>query len=97
MQVDTIKPTLKAPGIKLLKVKYVTPLSDSAVKFNLRRYNPPAGQHDDGRVVSVFVPGQLPERRAGRLVPVHGRVVQLHPIKPTLKAPGTERVDSKMS
>ena len=29
---------MKAPGIKLLKLKYDKPLSDFAFKFNLRRY-----------------------------------------------------------
>jgi hypothetical protein len=38
VQVDPFKPTLKAPGIKLLKLKYDKPLSDVAFKFNLRRY-----------------------------------------------------------
>ena len=38
MQVEPIKPTLKAPGIKLLKLKYGKPLSNFAFKFNLRRY-----------------------------------------------------------
>ena len=38
MQVDPIKPTLKAPGNKLLQLKYDKPLSDFAFKFNLRRY-----------------------------------------------------------
>jgi hypothetical protein len=33
-----MKPTLKAPGIKLLKVKYDKRLSKPAFKFNLRRY-----------------------------------------------------------
>jgi len=37
VQVDPIRPTLKAPGIKLLKVKYDKPLSIFAFKFNLRR------------------------------------------------------------
>jgi len=36
--VDPIKPTLKAPGIKLLKLKYDNPLSNFAFEFNLRRY-----------------------------------------------------------
>jgi len=35
--VDPMKPTLKAPGIKLLKLKYVKPLSKFGFKFNLRR------------------------------------------------------------
>ena len=39
MQVDPIKPTLKASGIKLFKkTKYDEPLSNVAFKFNLRRY-----------------------------------------------------------
>ena len=39
MQVDPIKSTLKAPGTKLLKLKIYAPLSNCALKFNLRRYN----------------------------------------------------------
>ena len=38
MQVDPIKPTLKASGTKRLKLKYDEPLSKLAFKFNLRRY-----------------------------------------------------------
>jgi hypothetical protein len=39
MQVDPIKPTLKAPGTKRLKAKNVGSLSNFAFKFNLRRFN----------------------------------------------------------
>ena len=38
MQVDPIKPTLKAPGTERLRLKYGEPLSNFAFKFNLRRY-----------------------------------------------------------
>jgi hypothetical protein len=38
VQVDPIKPTLKPPGTKRLKLKYHKLLSSSAFKFNLRRY-----------------------------------------------------------
>ena len=38
VQVDPINPTLKAPGIKRLKLKYYELLSNFAFKFNLRRY-----------------------------------------------------------
>ena len=38
MQVDPIKPTLKAPGTERLKLKCDEPLSNFAFKFNLRRY-----------------------------------------------------------
>ena len=38
MQVDPIKPTLKAPGIDRLKLNYDKLLSNFAFKFNLRCY-----------------------------------------------------------
>ena len=38
MQVDLMKPTLKAPRTKRLKLKYDEPISNFAFKFNLRRY-----------------------------------------------------------
>jgi len=38
VQVDPIKPTLKVPGTKRLKLKYDEHVSDFAFKFNLRRY-----------------------------------------------------------
>ena len=39
MQVEPIKPVLKAPGSMLLKLRYDGPLSNFAFKVNLRRYN----------------------------------------------------------
>ena len=39
VQVDPIKPTLRAPGAKRLKLKYDETLSNFAFNFNLRRYN----------------------------------------------------------
>ena len=38
MQIDPIKPMLKAPGTKRLKLKYDEPLSNAAFNVNLRRY-----------------------------------------------------------
>ena len=38
MHVDPIKPTLKAPGTKRLKLKYDILLSSFAFDFNLCRY-----------------------------------------------------------
>jgi len=38
VQVDPIKPTLKAPVSKSLKLKYDKPVSNVAFKFNLRHY-----------------------------------------------------------
>jgi hypothetical protein len=39
MQVDPIKPTLKAPGTKRAKLKCDKPLSNFAFKLKLRRYD----------------------------------------------------------
>ena len=39
MQVDPIKPTLKPPGTKRLKLQYDALLSNSGFDFNLHRYN----------------------------------------------------------
>jgi hypothetical protein len=38
VRVAPIKPTLKAPATRLLKLTYVKLLSSFAFKFNLRRY-----------------------------------------------------------
>jgi len=38
VQVDPVKPTVKAPGIKLLKLKYGKLLSNLAVTFNFHHY-----------------------------------------------------------
>jgi len=38
VQVDPIKPTMKAPGTKRLKLEYDETLSDFAFKFKLCRY-----------------------------------------------------------
>jgi len=38
MQLDPINLSSKAPGMKLLKLKYDNPASKFAFKFNLRRY-----------------------------------------------------------
>ena len=48
VQVDPIKPTLKAPGIQLLNLTYDIPLSNFAFKFNLRRYILGVGSHTLG-------------------------------------------------
>ena len=39
VQVDPIKPTLKAPGTKRLKLKWDDPLSSFGFNFNLRHYS----------------------------------------------------------
>ena len=57
MQVDPIKPTLKAPGAKRLKLKYEEPLSKIA--YNLRRY-------------TLAVPGTPPREGGAAAVPRSG-------------------------
>ena len=39
MQVDPLKPKLKPPGTKLLKLEYDGRLSNFGFRFSLRRYN----------------------------------------------------------
>ena len=50
VHVDPIKPTLRAPGIKRLKLKCDKLRSTFAFKFNLRRYTKAAAQvaHEGG-------------------------------------------------
>ena len=49
---------MNPPGSERLKLKHDGPLSSSAVKFNLRRYNPGALKEEDN-------PGALKEEEAG--------------------------------
>ena len=74
VQLDPVKPTLKAPGTRRLTLKSYKLLSTFAFNFNLRRFTvgvPPRGRCGGGAT--------------------QGRAVQVDPIKPTLKAPGTKR------
>jgi hypothetical protein len=68
VQVDPIKPTLKAPGTTRLKVKYDERLSNFAFKFNLRRYNeavlvPAACPHQAGETLNLNPKPQALDRR----------------------------------
>jgi hypothetical protein len=75
VQVDPIKPKLKLPGSKHLKLKYDKPLSNFAFTFNLRRYSmaTQVGRRGDERWEEF--------RKVGRC--------RFTLPKPTLKAPGT--------
>jgi hypothetical protein len=53
VQVDPIKPTLKAPGTKRLKLKCDLLLSNFAFKFNLRRYTKERTLPDERAVMTV--------------------------------------------
>ena len=57
MQVDPVKPTLKAPGTRRLKLKCDEPLLNFAFNFNLRRSTKLAiGQSDN--IVFVYKLGR---------------------------------------
>ena len=45
MQIEPIKPTLKPPGTKRLKLEYDGLLSNFGFKINLRRYNLDESEH----------------------------------------------------
>ena len=55
MQVDPIKPVLKPPKTKRLKVKVDEPLSSFAFKFNLRRYITDRDQHDSQEFMRMLI------------------------------------------
>ena len=63
MQVDPIKPVLKAPGTTRLKLKYGKLLSSFAFKFNLRRYI----EGEKGLVIRVAGSKDMPVVRRCRL------------------------------
>jgi hypothetical protein len=74
VQVDPTKTKLTPPGTKRLKLKCDMPLSTSAFNFNLCRY--------------ITDEMHIPATSAA--IAPHGKaVVQVDPIKATLKAPGT--------
>jgi len=85
---------LKPPGTKRLKLKCDEPLSNVAFNFNLRRFIlVAAGRARRRRHGAVARPaGAEPRGAAARR---HGRAVQVHPIKATLKPPGTRRLKLK--
>jgi len=77
VQIDPIKPMLKATGSARLKLKCDDLLLNFAIDFNMRGY-------------TLVGPVGAGDGRGG--VAVHGLAVQVHPLKPTLKPPGTERL-----
>jgi hypothetical protein len=54
VQVDPVKPTLKAPGSKRLKLKHDEPLSNFAFKISLRRYTKVGETGERGSEVCVI-------------------------------------------
>jgi hypothetical protein len=61
VQVDPIKPMLKAPGTKRLKLEYDKLLSSFAFNFNLRRYTTAAVREVAARHSAVGVSSPEPD------------------------------------
>jgi hypothetical protein len=64
-----MKPALKAPGIKRLKLKHHDPLLSFAFKFNLRRFNQVGGALEGLRLTTA-APGNG-DRWGGFTVAMH--------------------------
>jgi len=81
-----MKPVVKAPITKRLKLRCDEPLSNFAFELNLRRFNLESNSIEelDGLL-------HLEHLRCLYI----GKAVQVVPIKPTLKAPGTKRLKLK--
>jgi len=73
MQVDPIKPTLKALKNKRLTLKYDETLSNLAFKLNLRRYSKEIAKSELGKVDLTL----LAERQGLTLVHVRAQLEQL--------------------
>jgi hypothetical protein len=83
VQVDPIKPTLKLPGTKRLKLKCDAPLSFFAFKFNLRRYTTAgaAAGAADGKVCYLLLrvhtqSTMFPLAQRGQRAPTPGQRAQ---------------------
>ena len=76
MQFDPIKPTLKPPGTKRLKLKYDELLSSFAFNFNLRRYTTvPGTATRTANGVTCIGYTDLPSRCAGQASTLFGNNV----------------------
>ena len=82
MKADSVKPTLKAPGSMLLKVRYGWTGFKRCFQFRLAPLHPARGAEHPDRVGA----GADGVGRDG------GRAVQADPIKPKLTPPGTKRL-----
>ena len=85
MQVDPIKPTLKAPEIQRLKLKYDEPLSSFAFKFNLRHYTEVcfSKSYPGASSSSTFVETYFADCMQAH---THGRAVQVDSIIPRVES-----------
>jgi len=87
-----MKPKLKPPGTKRLKLKCVILLSTSAFKFKLRRYIKEfSGKGNTSQFGGDFV---VPSYRGSSFLDPKVGAVQVDPIKPMLKAPETTNLSA---
>ena len=63
MQIDPIKPSLKAPGTNLLTIKCNKPLSTFAFKLNLRRYTKDNNTTNSAAVEAMALRAEVSARR----------------------------------
>ena len=78
----------------LLKLRYNGPLSNFAFNFNLRRYTmAPRAPSTTARSPTTSNPS--PARRGSPSTLAQGMAVQVDPVKPVWKAPGTKRLKLK--
>jgi hypothetical protein len=64
VQVEPIKPTLKAPGTNLVTLNHDEPLSTFAFDFNLRRYSMGPGVEQDAAYAAAPSPASPTPTRA---------------------------------
>ena len=108
VQVEPMKSKLNAPGAMRLKLKYDNVLSGFAFNLNLRRYTlgscasttPTTPRLSTSRVPTAAMATSTNLRTCplstGSTTRLHrGRAVQVDPMKPTLKAPGSKRFEIK--
>jgi len=88
MQVDPIKPALKAPGTRRVETKIRLPAFKLWFQIQL------APLHH-GRLIALKTL-DLGKNRLTSVPAEFGRAVQLDPIKPKLKAPETQRLKLKV-
>jgi len=86
-----MKSKLKAPGTERLTLTHDNLLSIFAFKFILRRCRVGGIPAHSQRLHVLLRPVQHHSDRRGHHLP-RGKAVQLDPIKPTLKAPGINRL-----
>ena len=98
MQVEPMKPLLKAPGTTLLKLRYDEPDANVTFKFNLRRYSVvarPENMNGGGVTACAWSLNGARLATAAWNGTVRGTAMQVDAIKPNFNAPATKRLKLK--